>query len=407
MVVVLDAMGKNTLERYLDASDREIQVPNIRRLGLGNILDPRYNGRIEPAMGVDLAIAAEPRSVWVDSVMGHRELMGFIDPTNYELFVNGFPGDFVQELGRQTRRDVLYNRRAGGDAAIAENHAEHTLTKGLILYASMCDPIAQIAAHESVIPPDELHRIAKIAFSIAQEKGVNVTRVITRPYTVKGVDFTRTGNRRDVVLELPPGTQTLIDIARAHGVYTVSIGKPSDVVNTTWDVNRDISGELPSELDFMYTDNKHKDKNPYSIREALEVLKAARTSGRPTLVFCNLPDTDSVFGHNRIIEGNLRALEAFDQAIPLLEAVLPKNSFLFITADHGMRDGGDYGYHSREPVPVIGRGYNGPLIREAAPMSLAPSSYAIVGDVIAQIFGFREKYFEQCKLYGVFNRTGS
>lgn len=395
-VVVLDAVGVNTLQTYLTQSMTSIKFPNLSRLGLGNLLEPKHHEIIEPSQESDLVLAASPASVWSDSVMGHRELMGYIDPNNYQLFREGFPSAFVEELERRTKRPVLYNKRAGGMEAIEENHAQHMNTGGVILYASMCDPIAQLAACEAKISPDDLESIAHAAFTLAQESGVRLTRVITRPYVRKeDGTFARTANRKDVVLQLPEGVPTLIGIARAYGIHTVSIGKSADVVNTTWDTDRSLKGFLPPELKFMYTMGKSDDKNPYSMRELLLTLQDAHRSGRPTFVLCNLPDTDSLYGHTRQSEGSLQSLMAFDAAIPLIEKTMP-HGVLLITADHGMKDGGDYGYHSREAVPVVGTSVNGPRIKEMMDIPKAAPTYAIVGQICAKIMGFETEFTEKC-----------
>jgi len=283
----------------------------------------------------------------------------------------------------------------GGSQAIKENHEKHMKSGGVILYASMCDPILQIAGCESEIPPDDLASIAKQAFDLALEREVRITRVISRPYIFKDGEFTRTANRRDFVLQLPEGVETFIDVARDNGVYTVSIGKCADVVNTKWDVNRNLSGPLPSDLEFMATG---KSKNQYSVREAIDVLKSV---DRRTFILCNLPDTDSLYGHNRDIKGCLESLEAFDHAIPLIQKAMPAKGYLLITADHGMRDGGDYGYHSREAVPVIGMG-NGSLIKNSMDIPTSESTYAVLSHICAKIFGFEEEYVERCRLSASF-----
>jgi len=240
--------------------------------------------------------------------------------------------------------------------------------------------------------------LQKNAFEIAKQQKLNITRAISRPYLVKDNEFVRTGNRKDIVLRLPQGTITFVDIAREHNVFTVSIGKSADVVNTKWDVDRDLSGELPSELNFMFINDKKKDKNPFCIREVLAVLEEAKNYDKPTFILCNLPDNDSLYGHTRDLDGNINSIMTFDKTIPLLEKAMPKNSYLIVTSDHGMKDGGDYGYHSREPVPVLGKGYNGPKIKEVVDIPNCRSTYAVIGYICASIFGFEEEYVTNCKL---------
>ena len=401
LTLVLDAMGRNTLQRYLIATQKERLFPHLEALGLGNILASSFHGVITPT-DADVAFAAEPSSTWADSVMGHRELMGFIDPTNYTLFMTGFPPEYVAALEAKIGRTVLYNKRAGGDEAIKLNHQEHLRTGAVILYASMCDPIAQFAADESVISPDELKAITFEGFRIAREQGIEITRAISRPYITErgeeGEKYPRTKNRRDKVIALPEGAITLIDIAREYGIRTVSIGKCADVVNTTtWYEDRALAKSLPQELRGLYTEGA-KDKNPYSVFEALRALEEAKRTEAGTFIFCNLPDTDSVWGHNRKIEGALDSLEAVDRGLAMILDAMPSNGIILVTADHGMRDGGDYGYHSREAVPIIGRAMDGRL-RDRIVVPSEVRTYAVLGDLVAQSFGIQQQYRDRCGLH--------
>ncbi len=396
LTIVLDAVGRDTLERYLLATTRERRFPNLEALGLGNVLHDQFHGVIAPAEA-DIALAAEPNSRWADSVMGHRELMGFVDPTDYTLFMDGFPQEYIDALERKIGRTILYNKRAGGGEAIKENHAEHKRTKGVVLYASMCDPIAQFAADESTIPGSELTNIGKLGFDLAQQMGIPITRTITRPYVVKGEEYVRTANRRDFVIQLPQGATTLIDIAREHGIRTISIGKCADVVNTTtWYEDRALAKSLPDDLRGLYTDGA-KDKNPYSLFEALRALEEAKHVDNGTFIFCNLPDTYSFCGHKRKIEEALNSLDAFDRGLAMILPEMPSNGLILVTADHGMRDGGDYGYHSREAVPIIGKAMDGRL-RNRVVVPSAIKTYAVLGDLVAQTFGIEQEYRERCGL---------
>lgn len=413
LVVVLDALGRDTIQRYISAPSvvgsrtyQSVQFPNLESLGLGNILSPEHHSRIAPAAQVDVALAAEPASFWSDSVMGHRELSGFIDHTQYTLFYEGFPSDYVRALEARVHeavgvhRPVLYNQRAGGMEAIEQNHDEHMRTGGIIVYSSMCDPLIQIAACEEKIAPDELTRIAQIAFDLAREMGVNITRSITRPYVVDGGTFVRTKNRRDIVIAMPHGVETLIDIARDHNVITESIGKCYDVVNTPWDMSYPLASALPPELESLYAHPKHSDKNPYSVEAAQRALTQSSTGGRH-FIMCNLPDTDSLYGHVRDVPGACMSMKAFDTALPRLIAALPKKGFLIVTADHGMEDRGDYGYHGREPVPVLGIAKDG-RISDRIHVPQSASTYAVVGYLAAQLFGFGKEYVERCRLQEFF-----
>lgn len=396
LTIVLDAVGIATLQRYLDTADFEVALPHLAELGLGTLLEKKYHDRIPPSNQIDIAFAASPQSTWSDSVMGHRELLGYIDPQQFELFMSGFPKEYVSELERRLNIPVLFNQRAGGSKAIELNHKEHVKTKGVVLYASMCDPLVQLAAYEEIIAPEELGRMAQVAFDLAMEQGLRITRVITRPYVITNNEFVRTQHRRDIVAPFPQGIETFIDIAQKYGVRTISIGKCADVVNSPWTKNVPLNTNLSDTLKETYPTTP-TDKNPYSLVTALDTLQLCGAT--PNFIMCNLPDTDSVYGHNRNPQGALKSIIAFDSLLPLLYEHMPSNSFLLVTADHGMRDGGDYGYHSREDVPILGKGgFDSPLVRDLIPPQTSANSYAALGQICAKIFGFEKEYVERCKL---------
>ncbi len=395
VVAVLDAISKPTIERYLRMG--EAHLPHLTRLGLGNVISGEFKSRFEAPDHLDTAFACDLKSTWADSVMGHRELLGFIDPTNYDLFRDGFPADYVAKLSRIVGRPLLFNKRCGGDDAIAWNHDEHVRTPGsVILYASMCDPIAQFAAWEERVPHTELADIGRIGFDLSQEMGLKVTRTISRPYVVKEGKYVRTTNRKDAVIKLPAGVELFVDVARSRGVYCVSVGKCADVVNTMWDVDQKLPEALSQDFKAFLADKN--DKNPFSLYGALSVLSQRRDL--PLFLMVNFPDTDSVYGHNRNVSGALRSLEAFDRSIPLLEAALPQKSLLIITGDHGMVDGGDYGYHGREPVFALGLG-KGLRIADEFGTPEKRGTYAAVGQLCARAFGFEKEYIERCRLESI------
>lgn len=402
LAIVLDAVGIATLQRYLDVADFEVALPHLAELGLGTLLGQKYHDSLPLSDKIDAVLAASPQSFWSDSVMGHRELLGYIDPLQFELFESGFPKEYITELENRLHIPILFNQRAGGSEAIELNHKKHVSTRGVVLYASMCDPVAQLAAYQDIISPIELGKMAQVAFDLALEQRLRITRVITRPYIITEEGFVRTQHRRDIVAPFPQGVETFIDIAKEHGVRTLSIGKCADVVSSPWTENVLLEGRLPNRLKTAYA-TASKDKNPYSIATALATLSSCGTT--PTFIMCNLPDTDSVYGHNRNPQGALKSIMAFDSLLPLLYEHMPSNSFLLVTADHGMRDGGDYGYHSREDVPILCKGgFNGPLVRDLIPSSTTAKSYAVLGQICAKIFDLEKNYVDRCKLTETLSR---
>ncbi len=401
LLLVLDAVGLSTLEYLLSKYPGRVKLPNLCRLGLGEIVLPEFKERLAfKASGKAYAARVSQVSATADSLVGHREMMGVIDHRTYGLFNDGFSREYLSELEKRIGRKTFFNKMAGGMEAIELNAAEHERTGRPIAYASKCDPLIQLAMNEAVIPVPEQHKIADIAFALAMELKLPITRAIARSYIKNAQgEIIRTSNRHDAVL--PIGQKTLVDILHDSAVWTVAVGKTSDLVNTAYHAKVKLNREIfidPS-LGLRFVHPKKKDTNPFCIQGTINALQAAHSVYRPrgTFIFSNLVDTDSVYGHTRDVEGALRSLEEIDRTLPLIEKNLAKGDLLGITADHGMLHREDYGYHNNEPLPFLAyrKGYDRKL--GGLKTGLLPG-LADIGSVFAQFFGLQSEYRKIVKL---------
>lgn len=396
LLLVLDAVGVTTLEYLLAHSERKVSLPHLSEMGLGNILSEQFKSRVAPCREAQFSRAITQASAYPDSTIGHREMVGVVDPRTYQLFPNGFPEDFVRALAKEIGRDLIFNKMAGGMEAIEDNRELHEKTGSPILYASKCDPVLQLAMDERVIPVPEQHRIVDASFALALRMGLKITRSIGRSYTMRDGAIFRTPNRHDCTL--PLDKPTLVGIVRGMGVRAVSIGKAAELVGAEFDdvVKITDPGLLDPALDFRFVDGKRRDTNPYSIQGTINALAAARSVPRPkgTFIFANYVDADSLFGHTMDVEGTLRSIEEFDRMLPKIKGLLTPGDLIVITADHGMEYREDYGYHSLEPVPMLASVVGGRFDLDL----LKGETLALAGYLAAQVFGCDGEYMKECKL---------
>lgn len=393
-VAVLDAVGISTLEYLFDRHIGKVALPHLSRLGLGTLLNERHSARFGLRDDGFYAVRLNQASASADSVIGHREMVGVVDERTYELFPNGFSSAFISALERCIGRKTIFNKQAGGSDAIRLNMEEHARTGHPIVYASKCDPLIQIAMDEAVIPVSEQHHIGDVALTLATDVGVRINRVIVRAFVRKpGGEFQRTANRHDAVL--PVACRTLVDILREKGVYTVSVGKICDLVGTDFDEAIKLTDpfELDPTLGLRFVHPKNKDTNPFVAQGVINALRGVTTASRleGTFIFANFVDTDSVYGHDRDVVGALNCVAEFDRILPLFVRMLYPGDLLLITADHGMEHRADYGYHSKEPVPLlairIGHGNDLGGLEKGATEGLT-----VVGDLVAQMFYCADYY---------------
>jgi phosphopentomutase len=316
--------GSDTLGHVLAHS--KPHLPNLQRLGLANIR-PLPNlpalPRPEGAFG-----KAAIRSNGKDTTVGHWEMAGIITPVAFPTYPDGFPARIIEPFERAIGRKVLGNKAASGTEIIKELGAEHVRTGSPIVYTS-ADSVFQIAAHEEVIPLEELYRISGVARAQLQGRD-RVGRVIARPFTGSPGAFARTKNRKDFAI--PPPEATLLDHLVERGLGAIGVGKIGSIFDY-----RGISENM-----------KARD-NGESMDQTIAVLERAPDG----LVFSNFVDFDTLWGHRNDATGYSAGLEEFDRRLPELLTALRSDDCLILSADHGCDPTDVSTDHTREYVPLI------------------------------------------------------
>ena len=263
-----------------------------------------------------------------DTTIGHWELAGMISENPLPTYPEGFPEEVLAPFREQTGRGVLANAPWSGTAVIEKYGAQHMATGDLIVYTS-ADSVFQIAAHEQIVPPEQLYEYCRIARKLLRGKH-GVGRVIARPFVGQPGSFQRTANRHDFYLE--PPKETLLDAVKAAGLDSIGVGKIYDIfagIGTTEHVyNQSNANGMEHTTNFAAKDFKG-------------------------LCFVNLVDFDMVYGHRRDIDGYARALSEFDAWLPGFLAQLTEEDVVIVTADHGCDPGDDHTDHTREYVPML------------------------------------------------------
>lgn len=302
-----------------------LRLPNLERLGLGNIADiagvaPRPDAR--GGWGCML-----PRSAGKDSTTGHWEIAGLHLARPFPTYPSGFPPEVIEAFSVATGRPVIANTVASGTAVITDFAEQQRETGAWIVYTS-ADSVFQIAAHEGWVPLAELYQACETARAMLIAPH-DVSRVIARPFVGEAGVWTRTANRRDYSIQ-PPGITLLDELARA-GIPRTGVGKVDDLF-----AGRGITA-------------RHTVDNAEGISLLLDWFRG------PIRGFClaNLVDFDQLYGHRNDVGGFQGALEAFDLALPSLLDSLEENDLLFITADHGNDPTTPSTDHARERVPLL------------------------------------------------------
>lgn len=348
--------GRDTLGHI--AERRGLNLPNFVRLGLANI---------RPLAG--LAPAANPEGAYgkatllspgKDTTAGHWEMAGIILDQPFPTYPQGFPPEIIEPLERAIGRQILGNTPASGTEIIKQLGGEHVKTGRPIVYTS-ADSVFQVAAHEGVIPIDELYGICRIARALLDGPH-RVGRVIARPFEGEPGHFRRTERRRDFAVE--PPHPMLLDILKDAGLDVLGVGKIPDIF-----LNRGITRALPGH-------------NNWEVLE--RAVHAVEDPSWHGLLFANLVDFDMLYGHRLDIEGYARALEAVDACLPAVRQALRPKDLLILTADHGCDPLGPSTDHSREYVPVLASGSGVGAVNLGTRASLAD-----VGQTIAANFGLR------------------
>jgi phosphopentomutase len=344
--------GSNTLGNI--ARQISLRIPNLRSLGLGRIVDLGDGG---PADHTAAYGRMAESSAGKDSVTGHWEMMGIVLKEPFATFPDGFPVDTIETFEERIGRRTLGNVVASGTEIIDRLGTEHVRTGWPIVYTS-ADSVFQIAAHEDVIPVKDLYRMCEIAFDLVAP--MNVGRVIARPFVGKAGAFRRTANRHDYALT--PPRDTLLDLLTRQGIPVVSIGKVRDLF-----AGRGIVQAIPTKSDSEGVD---------------QLLMTIRSKGTG-LVFINLVDFDTLYGHRNDVEGYANNLERFDERLGELLPELRESDLLIITADHGNDPTTPSTDHSREHVPIL---LTGARVRAGVNLGTR-TTFADLGQTLAANFG--------------------
>ena len=365
-LIVLDSVGIGELpdaKAYGDEGSNTLKacfvqpgfsVLNLKKAGLFNIDGVDFSEGVSAPSGAFGKCAESSKGK--DTTTGHWEICGLISKKAMPTFPNGFPKDFLDEFSARTGRKVLCNKPYSGTKVIADYGQEHLETGALIVYTS-ADSVFQIAAHESIVPPEKLYEYCKIARELLKGE-LAVGRVIARPFEGE-YPFKRTARRHD--FSLVPPKDTLIDYLSNSGLDVIPVGKIFDI----------------------FAGKGFKEANPTvsnadGMKKTLEFSKTDFHG----LCFTNLVDFDMLFGHRNDASGYAKALTEFDKWFGEFLPTLHESDIVIVTADHGCDPSTPSTDHSREYIPLLVLG------KKVRPVNLGVrKTYADIGKTIADIFG--------------------
>lgn len=332
-----------------------LRIPNLENLGLGTIAPLKGVKGIKDHLGY--ATKLEEVSVGKDTMTGHWEIMGLETKVPFQVFPDGFPDELLKKIEDFSGRKVVCNKPYSGTKVIEDYGPEQMETGDLIVYTS-ADPVLQIAAHEDIIPLEELYRICSYVREITKEDPYMIGRIIARPYVGTPDNFSRTSNRHDYALD--PFGDTVLDTLKNNNNDVIAVGKINDIFN----------GKGITE--FVRTKS-----NMDGVDQLLKVMEQDFTG----LSFTNLVDFDALYGHRRDAKGYGEAIEAFDGRIPEIIHTMKNDDLLMITADHGNDPTFTGTDHTREYVPLLA--YSKSMVGHG---SLAQGHFADIGATIADNF---------------------
>lgn len=372
-VIVLDSLGVGSMHDSQDYGDVNVntlghisetvetfEIPNLRMLGIGNLLPLKHVGPVEKPLGYYGKL--NEKSLGKDTMTGHWEMMGLEVKVPFKTFSeNGFPKELIEELEKRTGRVVIGNKSVSGTEILEEFGEEEIATGHLIVYTS-ADSVLQICGNEEAgIGLDELYRCCKIAREITLEDKWKVGRIIARPYvgTKKG-EFVRTSNRHDYALK--PFGKTAMNVLAENGLDVISVGKINDIFD----------GEGVTEA--------HSSKSSvHGMEQTIEIAKKDFHG----MCFTNLVDFDALWGHRRDPKGYAEEIEKFDKNLGNLMEEMKMDDLLIITADHGNDPTYTGTDHTREKVPFLAYSKsmegNGLLPEE--------NTFAVIGATVVDNFG--------------------
>lgn len=318
-------LGSHTLGHIAEVAG--LKVPHMVELGLANI--EHLAGLAPVASSKGYWTKLEEVSAGKDTMTGHWEIMGLKIETPFRVFPDGFPDELIERIEAFSGRKVVCNAPASG-TEVLDQYGEHQMKTGDLIVYTSADSVLQIAAHEDIIPLEELYRICEYAREITLEDPYMLGRIIARPYIGTPGNWTRTANRHDYALS--PFADTTLDFLKAGGYDVISIGKINDIFNTKG-----------------ITDAVRTKSNMDGVDQLLKIMDRDFTG----LSFTNLVDFDAIYGHRRNTEGYAQALEDFDNRLPEIYSKLRQDDLLLITADHGNDPTYSGTDHTREYVPIL------------------------------------------------------
>lgn len=345
--------GSNTIGNI--AKTIPLQIPGLRSLGFDRIVDIGQRRHEVPAGAFGRMAERSPGK---DSVTGHWEIAGLVLDRAFPTFPQGFPPDVITAFERRIGRASLANTVASGTTILEQLGDEHVKTGRPIVYTS-ADSVFQIAAHEDIVPIEELYRWCEAAYDIVGT-GMGVARVIARPFEGRSGAYKRTANRRDYALK--PFAPTLLDRLTERDVPVIAIGKVDDL----------FAGRGITEAIHTASDD-----------EGMDTIAAAMEKHETGLIFANLVDFDTQFGHRNLVAGYAENLEKFDLRLVTLLPNLGEKDLLIVTADHGNDPTTPSTDHSREYVPVM---VTGASVRAGVDIGTR-ETFADLGQTIAELFG--------------------
>ncbi|GEM05858.1 phosphopentomutase [Halolactibacillus miurensis] len=351
-----DDVGADTLG-HIAESMNGLNMPTMGRLGLSNIRE--IKGIEKAAQPLAHYTKMQEASNGKDTMTGHWEIMGLHIDQPFQTFPDGFPDDLLDELKEKTGRGIIGNKPASGTEILVELGEEHMKTGDLIVYTS-ADSVLQIAAHEEIVPLEELYEICETARKMTMNDKYMVGRIIARPFVGEPGAFERTSNRHDYALK--PFGRTVMNALDDGGFDVVALGKISDIYD----------GEGVTQSIRTKDNDDGMEKFIQSIDDDFHGLN-----------FLNLVDFDAKYGHRRDPKGYGEALETFDERLPEVLEKLKEDDLLILTADHGndpVHHGTD---HTREYVPLIVH-HKGITSGKALPIR---ETFADIGATIAENFG--------------------
>ncbi len=369
ILIVLDSVGVGALPDAADYGDEGantlknisqvlsgLHLPNLGSMGLGNLTEIKGVKPEKDTLGA-YGIMAE-KSKGKDTTTGHWEMMGILTTDPFPTFPEGFPQELIQEFEKRIGTKTLGNEVASGTEIIERLGQEHLKTGYPIIYTS-ADSVFQIAAHEEVVPLERLYEMCKIARNLLVGP-YKVGRVIARPFIGKPGNFTRTANRQDYSLK--PPQKTLLDVLKENKKQVISVGKIYDIF-----AGCGITSSYPTR------------SNQDGIDKTIQAFQELRDG----LLFTNLVDFDSKYGHRNNPSGYAQALEEFDERLPEIWALLDEDTILIITADHGCDPTTPSTDHSREYVPLL---VMGDKVKKSYDLKVR-ESFGDVGATIAEFLG--------------------